>query len=221
MYPHHFCAGFVTIDPMPDSEPLGEITVLLKEAARGDTDAQARLAPIVYEELRRIARRRLAKERANHTLQTTELVNEAYLRLSGTNLTYTDRAHFFAVAATQMRRILVDYARGRRAQKRGGPEHAVTFDENLPVGSNESWDRILSVHQALDRLAALDPRKARVVELRFFTGLEVHEIAEVMGVSPRTIKRDLQFAQTWLYSAMFPDATKGAVSVTLSKTIPR
>jgi RNA polymerase sigma factor (TIGR02999 family) len=188
----------------------GQITLLLNEMRQGNQEAQAKLVPLIYEELRRMARKHLRGERANHTLQATELVNEAFLRLTATDMNCSDRGHFFALAATQMRRILVDYARRRNAQKRGEGT-VVTLDENLAaVGFAQDWDQILAVHEGLSKLAELDARKARVVELRFFTGLEIEEIAGVMQLSSRTIKRDLQFAQAWLYAEIFPDAEKSS-----------
>ena len=198
------------------SSAPGQITLLLHEIRRGNPEAQATLVPLIYDELRRIARRHLGRERPNHTLQTTDLVNEAYLHLAAAELNCVNRAHFFAVAATQMRRILVDYARSRNAQKRGGGG-AVTLDENLHFASEESWDQILAVHEGLNKLAVFDSRKAKVVELRFFTGLEIDEIGEALEVSSRTVKRDLQFAQAWLYSEMFPDGGKRPAGVSLSR----
>lgn len=189
--------------------PSGRITELLAELKHGSKDAEECLIPLVYSELRRIARRHLRNERPNHTLQTTALVNEAYLRMSGCkDIDWSDRAHFFAIAASLMRRILVDHARSKVAQKRGGRDSPIPLNENLQIASDQSWDSIVAIHQALDRLAEIDSRQARVVELRFFSGLEIDEIAEVLDLSPRTIKRDWQFAQAWLYTQLSSNQNK-------------
>jgi RNA polymerase sigma factor (TIGR02999 family) len=180
----------------------GEITRLLQQMARGDRAAEAELMPLVYAELRRLARSVISGERPHHTLQTTALVHEAYLRLiGGGEVDLTSRGHFFAIAASTMRRILIDHARARRSAKRGGSVAKVDI-EHVVLGTEESWDQILAVHSALDRLAAIDDRAAKVVELRFFAGLETEEAARVLGVSDRTVKRDWQFAQAWLYSEL-------------------
>jgi RNA polymerase sigma factor (TIGR02999 family) len=184
---------------MPPKES-GQITALLREIRRGNKEAESDLIPLVYEELRRLARGYLRRERAGHTLQTTALVHEAYMRLAdASGAEVSDRTHFFALSAALMRRILVDSARSRLAQKRGSGLGR-SLDGIAEPAEMPSWERILDVHQALNRLSEKDPRSARVVELRFFSGLEIEEIAEVLGVSSRTVKRDWQFAQTWLYS---------------------
>ena len=193
-------------------EPPGRVTDLLGEIRNGNKGAEDALIPLVYDELRRLARRYLKRERPNHTLQTTALVNEAYLRLSKNNAAGAgalDKAHFFAISATLMRRILVDHARSRLSQKRGGDMAPVELDANLG-GKAQSFDSLLCVNQALTRLAEVDARQARVVELRFFAGLEIEEIAELLDVSSRTIKRDWQFAQAWLYAEMFVPPAKAA-----------
>jgi len=192
------------------------ITELLNRAKGGNLDAEAELAPLIYQELRRLARRYMRGERPNHTLETTGLVHEAYLRLMGSDQSaWLDRNHFFAVAAGVMRRILVDYARARKAVKRGG---LFQFEarSSIEAGSRESWDKILDVHDALTRLAEFDPRQARVVELRFFSGLEIAEVAEVLGVSTRTVKRDWEFAQAWLYAQIASSYETGKSSVKMS-----
>src|SRR5215468_6172055 len=162
-----------------------EVTQLLLAWRQGDEAAFDRLIPLVYREMHHLAKRYMRRERAGHTLQTTALVNEAYLRLVDCgNVQWQNRAHFFAVAARVMRQILVDYARGRRSDKRGGQELHIAFDE------------------ALQSLARIDLRKSRVVEMRFFAGLTHKEIAEVFKVSSRTVSRDWELAQAWLYREM-------------------
>jgi RNA polymerase sigma-70 factor, ECF subfamily len=187
---------------MAESQDAPDITQLLKDIRGGSPEAEERLMPLVYQELRRIAHSYMRKERSDHTLQTTALVHEAYLKLIGVHeVDWVDRSHFFAVAAQLMRRILVDYARARHASKRGGAIQMMPLDGALPI-SDESLDFILSIHEALDRLAGFDPRQARVVELRFFSGLSVDETARVVGVSSRTVKRDWDLAQAWLYKEL-------------------
>jgi len=164
----------------------------------GDESALDRLVPIVHSELRRIARRCMAGERAGHSLQATALVNEAYLRLIDVqHVNWQNRAHFLAMSARFMRRILVDYARSKRYQKRGGGAVNVTFDESLPVAAEPGMD-LVALDDALKALAMVDERKSRVVELRFFGGLSVEETATVLGVSPETIMRDWKLAKAWL-----------------------
>ena len=184
------------------SPKVSDMTELLNQVRAGNQDAESELAPLIYQELRRLARVAMRGERPNHTLQITGLVHEAYVRLMRpADQQWKDRAHFFAVAAGAMRRILVDYARARNAGKRGGGAIAVSIEWNGPhrLAVHESWDRILDLHDALSALAARDPRSARVIELRFFAGLENSEIADLLGVSTRTLRRDLEFAQVWLY----------------------
>jgi RNA polymerase sigma factor (TIGR02999 family) len=186
------------------SGPSAEITLLLKAWGRGDSGALDRLTPLVYEQLHRMARGYMRSERPGHSLQATALVNEAYLRLvDARNLDWTDRAHFFAVCARVMRRILVDAARSRAAAKRGGraerADHssAIQFD-NLPAASTEMSAQICAVDEALNALARIDPRRAQVVELRFFGGLTVEETGQVLQVSPQTVMRDWKLARAWL-----------------------
>ncbi|HEY6290388.1 MAG TPA: sigma-70 family RNA polymerase sigma factor [Terriglobia bacterium] len=177
----------------------GEITRLLIELKGGNPQAQSELIPLVYEELRRVARSYMRGERAGHTLQPTALVNEAYLRLvEGPAINWQNRAHFFAVAAQLMRRVLVDHARARRAVKRGGNECRVSMDAALAFTGGKDAD-VLALDEALDRLAERDPRQARIVEIRFFGGLSEQETAEVLGISTRTVKRDWSVARAWLY----------------------
>lgn len=174
------------------------ITHLLKEWSDGDRQALDKLTPLVYEELRHQAARYLRRERPGHTLQTTALIHEAYLRLiDAKDVHWQSRAHFFAIAANLMRRILVEHARRRDADKRGGSQVRVQLDEALAVADEADVD-LLAIDEALDRLAAIDPQQARVVELRFFSGLSVEETAAALGVSPKTVKRDWSVARAWL-----------------------
>ena len=161
-----------------------------------------RFAHELYDELRRMAHRQLAGERPDHTLCTTDLVHEAYLKLGRLErIEWQSRAHFFAGAAQAMRRVLVDHAVRRGAGKRGGKQVRVEFDENLPV-TDEVADQLLALHEALQQLEASQPRLAKVVECRFFAGMTVEEIGEVLGVSPATVKRDWQLARAWLNREM-------------------
>ena len=189
---------------MKSPPEAAEITGLLKAWRRGDSAALDRLTPLVYEQLHRMARGYMRTERAGHTLQATALVNEAFLRLvDAQDLDWTDRAHFFAVCARVMRRILVDAARSRAAIKRGGQadraEHssAIKLDE-LPMPGTDISAQVCALDEALDVLAQLDPRRARVIELRFFGGLTVEEAGHVLQVSPQTVMRDWRLARAWL-----------------------
>jgi RNA polymerase sigma factor (TIGR02999 family) len=182
----------------PDGAGRDRTSQVLADWAEGDPAARDRLLPIVYEELRRLAHRHMRGERKGHTLQTTALVNEVYLRLAGVDaLRGRDRAHFFAMAATLMRRVLVDYARRRGREKRGAGVSVISLDENAIV-PREGVD-VVALDAALERLAAVDPQQSRVVELRFFAGLSVEETADVLGVSAATVKRDWATAKLWLY----------------------
>jgi RNA polymerase sigma factor (TIGR02999 family) len=175
-----------------------EFQGLLGEASQGDQDALARILPIVYEELHRIASAYLRHERPDHTLQTTALVHEAYLRLAGQDaLGWKNRAHFRAIAAQTMRRILIEHARARGRQKRGGAPHRVVLHDNLALADAPGID-LESIDQALTRLQLLDAQQARIVELRFFAGLSVEETAEVLSISKTTVKRDWAMARAWL-----------------------
>jgi RNA polymerase sigma factor (TIGR02999 family) len=176
-----------------------EVTLLLRAWGEGNKEALDRLAPLVYRELHGIAGRLMAGERAGHTLQTTALVNEAYLRMVDTQQArWQDRAHFFALCARAMRRILVDHARSRGSAKRGGGQACLELEEGLAAG--QSPDRnLLELDDALIRLAALDARKSQVVEMRFFGGLSVRETAEALKVSTKTVQRDWDLARGWLY----------------------
>ena len=175
-----------------------DVSRLLARWKDGDEAALQELVPIVHEELRRLARRQMAGERPGHTLQPTALVNEAYLRLVNLKkMQWQDRAHFFAMAARLMRRILVDFARSRGYEKRGGGAKQVSFTEALAVAEGQPTD-VVALNDALEALAHVDERKSRVVELRFFGGLTVEETAEVLNVSRETVKRDWTFAKMWL-----------------------
>jgi len=172
---------------------------MLKLWSEGDTQILDNLMPLVYEELRRQASRFLRKERAGHTLQTTALIHEAYLKLiDQKNVEWQSRAHFFAIASTAMRRILVDYARTRNREKRGGSAENLPLDEAYQVSSKEKSLDLVALDEALTRLAKIDPRQARIVELRYFSGLDNDETAEVLGVSNATVRRDWNFAKAWL-----------------------
>jgi RNA polymerase sigma-70 factor, ECF subfamily len=178
------------------------VTQLLAQWSHGDDAALAELTPLVYEDLRCLAHRHMGGERPDHTLQTTALVNEAYLRLADqTHPSFTNRSHFFAVAAQAMRQILVNYAKSYRAQKRGGGALKVELDE-VALISPEQTTEILDLNDALERLAALDSRKAHVVELKYFGGLKHDEIAEVLKISTVTVRRDWEFAKVWLYTEL-------------------
>jgi RNA polymerase sigma factor (TIGR02999 family) len=178
------------------------ITQLLIAWGQGDRAALEEMIPLVFEELHRQAERYLRQERPGHLLQPTALVNEAYLRLIDCeHLQWQNRAQFFAVSAQLMRRILVDYARERESAKRGGGLHRVSLAEAAGLSAEMSVD-LIALDQALDALCALDPRQSRVVELRFFGGLKLEEIAEVLGVSLGTVRRDWSLAQAWLYDQL-------------------
>jgi RNA polymerase sigma factor (TIGR02999 family) len=183
--------------PTPDTQP---VTELLLELRRGQAGAMDRLFPLVYEELRRVAHRALRGERTGHTVGTTGLVHEAFIRLADqTRLELHDRAHFYGVAARAMRHILVDYARRHRASKRGGPErNIVALDEAL-VGVEERADALLALDEALSELERVDPRLGQVVQCRFFGGLTEEETGEVLGVTARTVRRDWLKAKGWLH----------------------
>jgi RNA polymerase sigma factor (TIGR02999 family) len=171
---------------------------LLGQLRNGESGAVDRLAALAYQELRKLARGYLQRERPDHTLQATALVNEVYLRMvAKPDQNFANRAHFFGVAAAAMRHILVDWARARHSEKRGGGATALPIDEGLVVGQDNSL-QVLLIHDALDRLARLNSRQAKIVEMRFFAGLPVEEVAEALGVTTRTVIRDWVIAQAWL-----------------------
>lgn len=175
------------------------VTQLLKEWSGGNAEVLDNLMPLVYDELRRQAARFLRKERANHTLQTTALINEAYLKLIDQHgVEWQNRAHFFAIASVAMRRILVDYAKGRQREKRGGAAENLPIDEALQISSKEKSIDLIALDEALNKLAEFDPRQARVVELRYFSGLSIDETAGILGVSNATVRLDWNMAKAWL-----------------------
>jgi RNA polymerase sigma factor (TIGR02999 family) len=188
----------------PHGEPAtGDVTSLLRIWGNGDERAFDRLIPLVYDELHRMALRYLAGERSNTSLQATGLVNEVCLRLLGWDqVRWQNRGHFFGVSAQMMRRVLVDIARHRRADRRGGPVVVHVPLDRVDVAQSEPDTDLVAVDDALERLAAHDPRKARVVELRFFGGLSMDETAQALGVSVRTVHNDWTFARAWLYRAL-------------------
>jgi RNA polymerase sigma factor (TIGR02999 family) len=179
-----------------------EITQLLARFRSGDREAESRLLSLVYAELRRVAIMCLNRERPDHTLQPTALVHETFLRLAkGNQPQWEDRAHFFAVAARLMRQILVDYARRHYAVKRGGPRERIPLGEDLTFSDDKSH-QLLSLDEALCRLAKQDERKSRIVEMKFVGGLDIEEMAEILQISPRTVKRDWTMARAWLHREM-------------------
>jgi RNA polymerase sigma-70 factor (ECF subfamily) len=189
-----------------------DVTALLRAWSKGDQSALEKLMPIVYDELHRLARRHMRRERAGHSLQTTALVNEAYMRLVDyKRMQWNDRAHFFAVSSQAMRRILVEYAR-RHNVKRGGNVQHVSMEEAAAMGVDEDID-LVELDRALTELARMDPRKAQIVELRFFGGLGVEEAAEVLKISPITVKRDWRAARAWLYHELGGGAHDGTRTV--------
>jgi len=184
--------------PKPDPPPADQVARLLARAADGDERAMADLMPLVYDELRRIAGRYMRRERPGQTIQATALVHEAYMRLLRDRAKdWRTRSHFVGIAANAMRQILVERARARGAAKRGGGGQRVTIDEGAIAGPSRPVD-VEALDAALERLAALDARQARIVELRFFGGLTVEEAADVLGISPATLKRDWAVARAWL-----------------------
>jgi RNA polymerase sigma factor (TIGR02999 family) len=179
-----------------------DVTQLLQRVSAGTGDALNDLLEVVHGELRRQAARYLRRERHNHTLQPTALVNEAFMKLvDQRNVQWQNRAHFFGVAAQAMRRIVIDHARARQRIKRGGVQHAVTLDEAMIAEESRSID-VLALDEALNRLARLDERQARIVELRYFAGLSVEETAEVTALSPATVKREWAMARAWLHAEL-------------------
>lgn len=186
-----------------------EVTGLLRAWSGGDEDALQKLIPLVYQELHRAARAHMARERTGHTLQTTALIHETYLRLVDIReIKWQSRAHFLALCAQLMRRILIDFARARSCQKRGGAEPHVNFDEDLLVTAEPDFN-LVALDDALNRLAQVDQRKSKVVELRFFGGMDVKETAEVMKVSVDTVMRDWKFAKVWLLRELRGGARDG------------
>lgn len=187
------------MDPESGAASAQEISQLLDRWARRDPSARDRLVPLVYEELRRVAHRYMSGERSGHTLQTTALVNEAYLRMAGVDrMQWRGRAHFFAMAATLMRRILVEHARERARQKRGGGM-SITSLGDRDVAGPEPEIEVMALDEALSKLAAIDEQQSRIVELRFFGGLTVEDTAEALGISAATVGREWVSAKAWLH----------------------
>ncbi len=186
---------------MPTPSPQ-EVTQLLADWGKGDRSALDKLLPLVHSELRRIAQRQMSQERPGHTLQATALVNEAYLKLAGQQgFDWQNRAHFFAVCAQVMRHILIDHARAHARDKRGGGAVKVSLNDALVVVEDQNA-HFIALDEALRVLESLDPQKGKIVELRYFGGLSVEETAEVMNISPRTVRREWQRAKAWLYRMM-------------------
>src|SRR5271155_422428 len=207
------------IQPQDDdanAPPLEQVSGLLRAWSDGDRDALDRLTPIVYDELHRLAQRYMKHERPGHSLQTTALVNEAYMRLVDYNrMQWQNRAHFFAVSAQLMRRILVEHARRHNLKRGGGVQH-VSLEETALVCGEQSAD-LVALDEAMDALARLDPRKAQVVEMRFFGGLSVEETAEVLKVSSVTVMRDWNTAKAWLYRELTGGKNDGPRSMETSR----
>jgi RNA polymerase sigma factor (TIGR02999 family) len=188
--------------------PTQNVTQLLAAWAKGDRAAHEQLLPLVHQELRRLANYHFRRERPGHTLQATALVNEAYLRLiDQKHVDWQNRAHFFGIASQLMRRILIDYARARRVDKRGGDASRVSLHDETVMTAERS-EELVALDEALNRLAAFDPRKSQVVELRFFGGLNIEETAEVLKISPNTVMRDWNMAKAWLHRELTPEGTK-------------
>jgi len=192
---------------MADNAPTSpQVTQLLVAWGEGDQVARDQLMSVVYQELHRLAHHYMKRESPGHTLQTSALVNEAFVRLvDQKHVRWQNRAHFFGIAAQMMRRILVDYARGRNSAKRGGGAQQISLDEGLTVSEGRSAE-VVQVHEALEQLAEFDPRKSQIVELRFFGGLSIEETADVLGVSPGTVMRDWTLAKAWLRREMSPQS---------------
>lgn len=191
------------------TDPELDVTALLAEWSSGNRDVHGQLFELVYAELRNVARGKLSRERTDHTLQPTALVNEAYLRLINQDrVQWQSRAHFFGIASQMMRRILVDHARKRLAAQRGGGQRMVTLDEGLASAADRDVD-LLALDEALGRLAKVDPEQGKLVELRYFGGLTIDETAEVLGVSESTVKREWSTARVWLLRELHGDSARG------------
>ncbi len=182
----------------------GQVTLLLKQMRSGDELAAEKLLPLVYQELHRLARSYMRRERPEHTLQATALINEAYLRLAHEDVDWQNREHFIGVAANVMRRVLVDYARAHKAEMRGGGLKRVELEDGLAI-SPDKIDEVVMLDEALSRLAEHNPRQAQVVELRYFGGLSVEQIGSMLGIAPRSVKRDWSLARIWLFHELRPE----------------
>ena len=190
------------MEPLKDNRERPDVTTLLLRVKVGDRSAESDLIPLIYDELRAIARNHMRHERQNHTLQATVLVHEAFLQLAGdSNVEWQNRAHFFALASRAMRRILIDYARAAHAEKRPGAHEQVELESALIFTEERKVD-VLALNEALERLATWDPRQSQVVEMKFFAGLSFEEIAEVLNISDRTAKRDWMMARAWLHAEL-------------------
>jgi RNA polymerase sigma-70 factor (ECF subfamily) len=185
------------------NDDRSQTTRLLKAVHAGDNAAAERLLPLVYAELHRVANAYMRRERQDHTLQPTALINEAYLRLIQEDVDWNSREHFIGFAAHVMRRVLVDYARARNADQRGGKRERVELQDQLAI-SPERLDEVSQLDEALDRLAKMNPRQAKVVELRYFGGLSVEQIGATLGIAPRSVKRDWALARIWLFEELKP-----------------
>jgi len=193
---------YMASDPIPGRDTTQAVTRLLLQWTDGDANALDQLLPLVYDELRRLAQSYLRKENVGHTLQSTALVHEAYLRLiDQRNVSWQNRSHFFGIAAQMMRRVLVDHARAHNAAKRGSGGIKVTLEEGL-VAAEQRDVNVIALDGALNKLAEIDPQQSRIVELRFFAGLSIEDTAEVLKISPATVKRDWAMAKAWLYGEM-------------------
>jgi RNA polymerase sigma factor (TIGR02999 family) len=189
---------------MDTQDPTTQVTKLLVQMRNGDEDAVNQLMPLLYGELRALAQRHMSRERSSHTLQATAVVNEAYMRLIGADIDFKDRAHFFAVAARTMRRILVDHAKSKRRHKRGSGAAVLSLEEALVVDPSSDGG-ISDLDEAMQRLAAFDKRKHDVIELHFFGGLTYDEIAAALSISPATVHREVRMAKAWLYRELGPE----------------
>jgi RNA polymerase sigma-70 factor, ECF subfamily len=188
------------------SSSQNSVTQLLIKWRDGDETALDQLTPIVYQELRRLAHAHMRHERQGHTLQTSALINEAYIRLvDHKGMRWQNRAHFYGVAAQAMRRVLVDYARSRKSDKRGGGVQMVELNQAAALAQKQATD-LIALHEALTELASFDPRKSKVVEMRYFGGMSIEETAEALGISPATVNRDWETAKLWLLRAINPEA---------------
>jgi RNA polymerase sigma factor (TIGR02999 family) len=193
---------YMASDPIPGRDTTQAVTRLLLQWTDGDANALDQLLPLVYDELRRLAQSYLRKENVGHTLQSTALVHEAYLRLiDQRNVSWQNRSHFFGIAAQMMRRVLVDHARAHNAAKRGSGGIKVTLEEGL-VAADQRDVNVIALDGALNKLAEIDPQQSRIVELRFFAGLSIEDTAELLKISPATVKRDWAMAKAWLYGEM-------------------
>jgi RNA polymerase sigma factor (TIGR02999 family) len=188
------------------SADQGRVTELLHDWRAGRQDALDQLMPLVYDQLRVLANHHMRREDPSHTLRATELVHEAYLKLVGSDISLNDRAHFYALASRVIRHLLTNHGKAKRREKRGGGAARLSLEEAVVIGA-EPQDAVLEIHEALERLEAFDPRKARVVELVFFGGLEQDLAAEALAISPATLRRELRLAKAWLYSELNPKAS--------------